>query len=259
LDDDAARALIETRGAELSEDLVVRILEAAAGNPLALTELPVAASGLKLDPTSGLEAFPLTARLERSFAARLGDLDADSRALLLVAALDEAEPDRLTRAAERLRGGPIGPDSWAPAVAAGLGTLGADGFRFRHPLVRSAVEQTASVAERRRAHDALAATLADDPDRAAWHAAGAAPGPDEEVASRLDAAAGRAQLRGAHAVAVAALEQGARLTPDPGRRALRLERAGVLAWELGHSDDSARLFFRKLGVTSRTQLIHRIA
>lgn len=242
LDDDAARALLDVRAADLSEDLKVRVLDAAAGNPLALTELPIVASGLKLEPTSGFEAFPLTARLERAFAARLGDLDADTRALLLAAALDEAEPDRLAAAAARFRGAAIGPDGWAPAVAAGLGTLAFEGFRFRHPLVRSAVEQTASAGERRRAHAALAETLADDPDRAAWHAAGAAAGPDEEVAVRLEAAAERAQLRGAHAVAAAALERSARLTPDLGRRGLRLHRAGCLAWELGHSGESARLF-----------------
>jgi DNA-binding CsgD family transcriptional regulator len=242
LDNGASRALLDVRGAELSEDLKVRVLEEAAGNPLALTELPVAARGLKLEPASGFDSFPLTARLERAFAARLGDLDADTRALLLVAALDEAEPDRLTSAAERFRGGEISPDGWAAAVAAGLGTLTAEGFSFRHPLVRSAVEQTASAEERRRAHAALAETLADDPDRAAWHAAGAAVGPDEEVAVRLEAAAERAQLRGAHAVAAAALERSARLTSDPGRRALRLQRAGYLAWELGQSGDSARLF-----------------
>src|SRR5882762_7870520 len=185
LDDDAARSLLDVRGADLSEDLKVRVLEEAAGNPLALTELPIAAIGLKLEPTPGFEAFPLTARLERAFAARLGDLDADARALLLVAALDDAEPDRLTAAAERFHGGAISPDGWATAVAAGLGKLAPEGFRFRHPLVRSAVEQTASAEERRRAHAALAETLADDPDRAAWHAAGAAAGPDDQVAVRL--------------------------------------------------------------------------
>jgi len=189
LDDEAARALLDARAAELPEDLKVRVLDAAAGNPLALTELPIVVSGLKLEPTSGFEAFPLTARLERAFAARLGDLDADTRALLLVAALDEAEPDRLAAAAERLRGAALGVDGWAPAAAAGLGTLSAEGFIFRHPLVRSAVEQTASAEEKRRAHAALAEALADDPDRGAWHAAGAAAGPDEEVAVRLEEAA----------------------------------------------------------------------
>jgi len=242
LDSDASRALLDVTGAVLSEDLKDRILEAAAGNPLALTELPIAASGLKLEPTSGVEALPLTMRLERAFAARLGSLDGDARALLLLAALDEAEPDRLMAAAEILRGGVVSPDGLAPAVAAGLGELADEGFHFRHPLVRSAVEQTASPEERRRAHAALAEALADDPDRAAWHAAGAAAGPDEEAAARLEAAAERAQLRGAHAVAAAALERSARLTPDLGRRALRLQTAGVLAWELGQPGDSARLF-----------------
>jgi DNA-binding NarL/FixJ family response regulator len=242
LDAAAARSLLEVRGAGLSEDLKARILEEAAGNPLALTELPIVAGGLKLEPSTGFEAFPLTARLERAFAARLGDLDADTRALLLVAALDEADPDRLTAAAERFQGAAITRDAWAPAVAAGLGTLAHDGFRFRHPLVRSAMEQTASAEESRRAHAALAETLADDPDRAAWHAAGAAAGPDEQVAARLEAAAERAQHRGAHAVAATVLERSARLTPDPGRRALRLARAAHLAWELGLSSDSARLF-----------------
>src|SRR4029077_3249307 len=102
----------------------------AAGNPLALTELPIAASGLKLEPTPGLEAFPLTARLERAFAARLGDLNSDARALLLVAALDEAEPDRLTAAAERFHGAAISPDGWAQAVGAGVGRARAAGGRF---------------------------------------------------------------------------------------------------------------------------------
>jgi DNA-binding NarL/FixJ family response regulator len=242
LDDAAARALLDVRAATLSEDLKVRVLNAAAGNPLALAELPIVASGLKLEPTSGFEAFPLTARLERAFAARLGDLDADARALLLVAALDDAEPDRLRMAAGKFREAAVSPESWAPAVSAGLGELEAQGFRFRHPLVRSAVEQSASAEERRRAHAALAETLADDPDRAAWHAAGAVVGQDEEVALRLEETAERAQLRGAHAVAAAALERSARLTPDLGRRALRLHRTGCLAWELGQSGDSARLF-----------------
>jgi DNA-binding CsgD family transcriptional regulator len=242
LDDDASRDLLELQGAELSEDLKARVLEAAAGNPLALTELPVVVSGRKLDPTAGAEALPLTVRLERAFAARLEDFDADTRALLLVAALDETDQDQLAVAAAKVRGAALSPDAWAPAVGKGLGTLSADGFRFRHPLVRSAVVETASPEERRCAHAALAETLEDDPDRAAWHAAGAATGSDEGVAARLEAAADRAQGRGAHAVAAVALERSARLTPVRARRAARLQRAGYLAWELGHADDSVRLF-----------------
>src|SRR5690348_7022471 len=44
LDDNAARALLDVRAADLSQDLKVRVLGAAAGNPLALTELPIVAS-----------------------------------------------------------------------------------------------------------------------------------------------------------------------------------------------------------------------
>jgi len=88
LDDAASRDLLDLRGADLAEELKVRVLEAAVGNPLALTELPVAA--LTPAPTAGFDALPLTARLERAFATRLEDLDADTRALLIVAALDDA-------------------------------------------------------------------------------------------------------------------------------------------------------------------------
>jgi len=69
-----------------------------------------------------------------------------------------------------------------PAVDSGLVEFGAQ-VRFRHPLVRSAAYWSASPAERRQLHDALAdATGAlSDPDRRAWHRAHAAAGPDEDV------------------------------------------------------------------------------
>ena len=87
----------------------------------------------------------------------------------------------LWRAAEQLG---IGTDAATAAEAAGLIELG-DGVRFRHPLVRSAVYHSATPAERREAHQALAeATDPDlDPDRRAWHRARAAVGPDETVAA----------------------------------------------------------------------------
>ena len=81
-----------------------------------------------------------------------------------------------------------------------------------------------------------------EPDRAVWHrAAAAAAGPDEEVATALDAAAERARLRGGRDVALAALERAAELSVDRGSRALRLFRAGELAFELGRPTDSTRL------------------
>ena len=127
-------------------------------------------------------------------------------------------------------------------MAAGLGTLEDGTFRFRHPLIRSAVAQAATPEERRGAHAALAEAFEDEPDRAVWHrAAVAGPGPDEEVARDLDDAAERARLRGGRDVALAAHERAAELSGDRPERALRLFRAGVLAFELGRPTESERL------------------
>src|SRR6185503_7908964 len=120
------------------------------------------------------------------------NLVAGVQKLLLFAALDEVDLAELSSAAGR----PVDEDDLTPAVAAGLGTLESGRFRFRHPLIRSAVQQAANPAELRDAHAALAEALADEPDRAVWHRAAAASGPDEAVAEALEAAANRATLRG---------------------------------------------------------------
>jgi len=236
LAEDASSALLALAAPGLPADLRRRILEDAAGNPLALIELPAAAGELgPRAPASG--PLPLTARLEQTFASRLPNLDANVRRLLLLAALDDVDLAELSRSAET----PVEPDDLAPAVAAGLGTLESGRFRFRHPLIRSALEQAATADDLRSAHAALAQALAGEPDRAVWHAAAAASGPDEEVAVALDAAAQRAMLRGGGGVAVAAHERAAELTADPHRRALRLFGAGDLAFDLGRPQEGVRL------------------
>ncbi len=229
LDEASSRALLELTAPDLSSDLKSRVLDAAAGNPLALIELPVAAASL--DGVAPADALPLPKRLEQAFAARLSGLDSDTCRLVLLAALEDGELPERDR----------DPAAWAPAVAAGLGAIDHGRFRFRHPLIRSAVAQAATPEERRQAHAALARAFHNDPDRAVGHLAAAAVGPDEEVASTLDAAAERARLRGSRDVAVAAFERAAELSVDRGSRALRLFRAGELASELGHPTDTTRL------------------
>jgi DNA-binding CsgD family transcriptional regulator len=237
LDEDASNELLDLAATSMRADLRCRILDEAAGNPLALIELPAAAAELGTRAAQS-GPLPLTARLEQAFASRLTTLDADVQRLLLLAALDDVDLAELSRAAGTARTA----GDLAPAVAAGLGTLDAGRFRFRHPLIRSAVEQAATPTELRDAHVALAEALVDEPDRAVWHRAAAASGPDEAVTEALDCTANRATLRGARDVAVSAFERAAELTAEPQRRARRLYLAGERAFEAGRSGDAVRLF-----------------
>ena len=252
LDTDASNTLLDRTAATLSAELKTRILEEAAGNPLALIELPAAATELGTDaaPSGPL---PLTARLEQAFTSMLTNLAVDVRRLLLLAALDDVDLVELGRAVGR----PLTPGDLAPAVAAGLGTLDSGRFRFRHPLIRSAVEQAATPEELRDAHAALAEALVEEPDRAVWHRAAAAAGPNEEVALALDAAAERATLRGGGDVAVAAYERAAELTADSSARARRLFLAGELALDLGHPSEGVPLLraARQLGLPAAEHTI----
>ena len=196
-----------------------QIVAETRGNPLALLELPRAATPTHLAGGFGLPG-ALEGRIEDSFRQRVDALPAQARRLLLLAAADPTGDSVLVwRAAARLG---IGTQAAGPAAEAGLAEFGAR-VRFRHPLVRSAIYQSAPAADRQEAHQALAESTDPqaDPDRRAWHRAQAAAGPDEDVAAELERSAGRAQARGGLAAAAAFLERAALLTPDPVRRAGR--------------------------------------
>ena len=185
----------------------------------------------------------LPTRLERAFTSRFADLPGPSRTLLLVAAAgDTGDLRELVSAAGLLvPGADQDPGVWEAAIDADLVTVWEQRVEFRHPLVRSAIYQSATTSQRASVHTALAATLLDQPDRRAWHRAAAALGPDEEIAAEVEAAADRAEARGGPSVTLEALERSAALTPDRRRRAGRLLRAAELALELGDPQASARL------------------
>ena len=82
----------------------------------------------------------------------------------------------------------------------------------------------------------LAARLSEDEDRRVWHRAASLDGPDEQVASEMEAAALRAHRRAGTMTAVAALERAARLSDTPVRRGDRLLRAAEYAFELGRRE-----------------------
>ncbi|WP_262062758.1 helix-turn-helix transcriptional regulator [Streptomyces sp. STR69] len=226
-----------------------QILKEAAGNPLALIEL---ARAFARDPDGGnlgpFGSLPLTSRLVHLFAADLPTLPPTTRrALLLVAAAGTAQLSDVPDAG--------GPEVWEPAEQAGLVRVDGGRARLRHPLVRSAVYQAASFAERREAHLALAAALAHEPDRRAWHLAAAALGPDEDVARALAESAERLQHRGGHAAAATALERAAELTPDPQERARRLLAAATSAMYAGHPQWVGDIACRVDGLTDDPQLL----
>lgn len=214
-----------------------RIIQDAAGNPLALIELPAALRSEHLDEGALLPSrLPLTARLERAFAAQGSGLPPATRSLLLAAAADDVDVDVLgevLNAATILEGRTVTADAFTPAIAAGLVKIQGTRLRFRHPLVRSAIYQAASLPERQAAHAALVQVLAGQPDRRVWHRAAATLGPSEQVAAELDEAAVHARQRGAAAVAVTALKRAAELSETRARRGSRLLRAAEMAFEFG--------------------------
>ena len=241
LEDAAAEALLDARAPGLTPAIRERVLADAAGNPLGLVELPLASAAL--GDAALLPAWlPLTTRLEQAFAARVAGLPTATRTLLLVAALDDGGvPAEVLAAAALVSGTEPVLEDLSPAAAAQLVDVDEQAVRFRHPLVRSAIHQAASVSQRLETHAALAQVLEGQPHRRVWHRAASVVGADEGIACELEATAGYAQQRGGGLAAITALERAARLTGDRGRRAARLLRAAELAFELGRRDLVGRL------------------
>src|SRR4029077_19557888 len=213
LADEYARALLGSvvRG-PVDPQVRDEIVAETGGNPLALLELPRGMTAAQLAGGFGLPGtLGLSASIEENFRRRAQGLSPEARRLLLLAAAEPlGDPVLLWRAADRLG---ISTTA-APLVEdAGLIVFGTR-VRFRHPLVRSAVYQSASAQERRHVHAALAEVTDPelDPDRRAWHRAQAVLGPDEDVAAQLERSAGRAQARGGLAAAAAFLERSVHLT-----------------------------------------------
>ena len=240
LDPAAAQRVLEAAAARLSPGERSRILRVAAGNPLALVELPSIAD--RLDDEYAMPGLvPLTERMEQAFAARAADLPLDTQLLLLIAALNDSESlDEMLRAGRALAGESIDVRPLQAAADVAIVELDERTVRFRHPLMRSAVRQAAPVERRRRVHKALAEALSDEPDRRVWHRAALISGTHEDVAAELEAAGRRARRRGAITVAATASRRAAELS-EPVQRARRLVAAAEIAFELGQPEIVAPL------------------
>jgi DNA-binding CsgD family transcriptional regulator len=240
-DADARVLLAAVIPGRLDERVRDRIIAESGGNALALLELPHGVSVAELAGGFGVAGpLALAGRIEQSFLRRIARLPEVTQRLLLVAAAEPVgDPALLWQAAARLG---VGADAAAAAEADGLLTVGARVI-FRHPLVRSAVYQTAPVSDRRIAHRALAEATdpGTDPDRRAWHRAQSVTAPDEEIAAELERSAGRAQARGGLAAAAAFLARAAELTPEPARRAQRALAAAQATHRAGTPDPALGL------------------
>ncbi|MBA2897456.1 AAA family ATPase [Nonomuraea soli] len=248
LEDSAA--LLSQRASELSPMARRRLLAEAAGNPLALLELPA-------DEASSTGDLPLAQRVQDTFQAQIHRLPEQTRLLLLVAASDSSPDLDVVLGAGKALGAP----AEALDAAQGLITVAEGVVTFRHPLVRAAVYRGAPPVLRLAVHAALAELLATpaDADRRAWHLAAASAGPDEHAASELERTAVRAGERSGFGSAAIAYARAARLSPDPAQRARRNVLAAEAAAEAGDLDLADELAELASGQTASRPLLVRIA
>jgi DNA-binding CsgD family transcriptional regulator len=257
---DAAIKVLATGGRTAAPSVCQRLLAEAGGNPLALLELPASLSEEQLSGRVPLpDAMPLTPRLEGAFRERIGRLPRHAQTALLIAAADNTgDAPAVLAAAAALK---LPADALDPAEQSGLIRTTDKTITFRHPLVRSALYQGATLSQRQQAHATLAAALQGDDhaDRRVWHQAMAALISDEEVAAALEASARRAELRGGHSSAATAYLRAAELSTDEARRARRIAAAAHAAWDAGQPDRAREIIGRALPLAAgqtRTQLLH---
>lgn len=180
---------------------MVRIVAACGGNPFYAVE--IARELLRSGATSPGARLPIPAELRDLVRTRIARLPAPTRRALLVASC-LSHPTAEEVAVEDLQ----------PAERAGVVRVDEAGrVQFVHPLLSSAVYESASASERRAIHSGLAASLR-EPEARAWHLASAATAPDEAVAAALEDAASRAGGRGATGLACELARRALELTVD---------------------------------------------
>ena len=189
----AIRELLATRTTlSPSRSLLLRLHETSGGNPLFALEL---AARTHADVPPGLpDTLDVPDSLRRLVRGPPAVLPRGPRDVLLVSALS-AEPVLPVICAAARDPATAHADLEAGIRAGLLATVSSE-VVFVHPLMRSVVAGQARAADRRAAHRRLAAVVR-GPEARARHLAMGAEGPDEAVASELEAAARTAAHRGA--------------------------------------------------------------
>jgi DNA-binding CsgD family transcriptional regulator len=218
--------------------VVSALVDAAAGNPLAVIE---AAAALEPEVREGrrpMHTLPVTDP-ERAYAVRLARFPRETSDAARVLALAGAAPRQVVLSA--LTAARLDLEALAPLEREDLATL-RDRVVWRHPLVRAAAGRGTSE-QLRSAHLLLAAAWTSSPDHPArtWHLAESATAPDADIAASLEALAESAGARQAAADAADAWERSARLTAEAEDRRRRLEAAARAALRAGLTRRAADL------------------
>jgi DNA-binding CsgD family transcriptional regulator len=185
-----------------------RLHELSGGNPFFALELARAlkAGTVQLEPGE-----PLPLALDELVGARLQALSVEARRQLAAAAALAQPTVGLVEEVAGDGHGALDEAERAQVIAVRDGRV-----RFTHPLLASGAYAAVDASLRRDLHARAGAAVA-DPEERARHLALAATGPDELVASALEAAASRADARGAPPAAAELYERAVRLTPPDAR------------------------------------------
>jgi len=197
-------------GIALSRPALLRIHEASGGNPFFALELARALERAGGGTGPG-DPLAVPASLRQLVRRRLALLpNAAAETLRLAAGLSRPT---LTAVALAVDSNERAERDLGFAVEAGLVELRGDDIHFTHPLLASIHFDSASSRTQRAVHRRLA-EVAIDPEERARHLARGAEGPDGVIAAVLEAAAERAQRRGAIAAGAELAEQALELTPQ---------------------------------------------
>jgi DNA-binding CsgD family transcriptional regulator/tetratricopeptide (TPR) repeat protein len=225
----------------LDAQTVRDVLVIAAGNPLALLELPTDSAHVPpyLPPSSD--------RLSAALAPGAPRLPSDTRDLLLVAALHPTgDLPLLLSAASRIDGTAIDFAAVEPAERAGLVTLDGARLLFSHPATAGAAVHGVDATRCRAGHAALATVLPHGSVSQLWHLSQAAEAPDAELACHLESGYLPALDQRDPLMAVRLLQRAADLYPAPGDRARCALRAAQVAHDLGLEHMARRTAHRAL-------------
>ncbi|MFE6236135.1 AAA family ATPase [Cellulosimicrobium sp. NPDC057862] len=237
----ATRLLNRSVQRPLAPPAALAIARATGGNPLALVDLAGEVLVHEL-PDLGIstEPIPIGQHLEEHYVRRVRQADAYVQQWVLIAAADSTGNVDLVSEAASVLGLETGDAD--RAELAGLVVL-TPVVRFRHPLVRSAVYNAASGAERRQVHRALARAAHRQGlvEAEAWHSARGVVGTDDAVADRLAHTADLAARRGGLASRARILTRAGELTPPGPLRADRQTAAAEAALAVGAAHVAKRL------------------